>query len=179
MRTMSKTYICLLYGGWCILGGTNLARAQATSSADASPSCAALLANDSSAGTHIGPGDSASRARDTSSRARADTAAFGVGGARTGDADVLLLVGVQATKCDLRPSPRVRVGFAGEATLSESFSATIFPRRSYRAPPIETSSSPSSCSVASTLNVWPSELGLAPRRDLRNQQQESQGRRLP
>src|SRR5688500_2459532 len=109
MRIMSKTYICLLYGGWCILGGVNPARAQGTAATDASPSCAAVLANDSSVGTHIGPADSASRARDTSVRTRSDTAAFGVGGARTGDADVLLLVGVRADEVRFASQPRVRV----------------------------------------------------------------------
>jgi hypothetical protein len=110
MRRMSKTYILLMYGGSCILAGASLARAQGATTADASQSsCAAVLANDSTVGTHIGPTDSANRARDTSSRARTDTAAFGVGGAQTGAADVLLLVGVHADEVRFASQPRVRV----------------------------------------------------------------------
>lgn len=137
MRTMLKTYICLLYGGWCILGGPNPARAQGTTAADTSPSCAALLANDSTVGTHIGPTDSAGRARDTSARTRSDTAAFGVGGARTGDADVLLLVGVHADEVRFASQPRVRVRLCwGGDTLRvvqrDNLPSPVVPGTTYR-----------------------------------------------
>jgi hypothetical protein len=81
-----------------------------TTSADIDrPTCAALLANDSSAGTHIGPTDSAARARDTTSRSRADTASFGIGGARSGPGDVILLVGIHADEVRFAAQPEVRV----------------------------------------------------------------------
>jgi hypothetical protein len=137
MRTMSRTYICLLYGGWCVLVGASPARAQVTAATDASPSCAAVLANDSTAGTHIGPSDSASRARDTSARTRSDTAAFGVGGARTGDADVLLLVGVRADQVRFASQPRVRVRLCwGGDTLRviqrDNLPSPVVPGTTYR-----------------------------------------------
>lgn len=137
MPGMSRTYICVVYGGWCILAGANPVRAQGTTAADASPSCAALLANDSSAGTHIGPADPAGRARDTSSRGRADTAAFGVGGARNGDADVLLLVGVHANEVRFASQPRVRVRLCwGGDTLRvvqrDNLPSPVVPGTTYR-----------------------------------------------
>lgn len=137
MQPMSKTYTCLLYGGWCILAGANLARAQGTTAADAGASCAALLANDSSAGTHIGPTDSVSRERGTSARTRSDTAAFGVGGARTGDADVLLLVGVHADEVRFASQPRVRVRLCwGGDTLRviqrDNLPSPVVPGTTYR-----------------------------------------------
>lgn len=110
MPKMSKTYILLVYGGWSIFVGADLARAQTMTDAGTSqPSCAAVLANDSTAGTHIGPADSARRARDTASRTRPDRAAFGIGGARSGAADVLLLVGIHADEVRFASQPRVRV----------------------------------------------------------------------
>src|SRR5437667_8384179 len=94
---MSKTYTTLVCGIWCIFAGSSLATAQVTTSADANrPTCAALLANDSTVGTRIGPSDSARRAPDTTTRPRSDTTTFGIGGARTGPGDVILLVGVHA-----------------------------------------------------------------------------------
>ena len=137
MRTMSRTYICLLYGGWCLFVDVKPARAQGTRAADTSPSCAAVLANDSTVGSHIGPTDSAGRARDTSARARADTAAFGVGGARTGDPDVLLLVGVHADQVRFASQPRVRVRLCwGGDTLRvvrrDNLPSPVVPGTTYR-----------------------------------------------
>jgi hypothetical protein len=110
MPSMSKTYIWVVYGGWSIFAGASFARAQGTTDANAKqPSCAAVLANDSTAGTHIGLTDSANRARDTSSRTRPDSASFGIGGARRGPADVLLLVGIHADEVRFASQPRVRV----------------------------------------------------------------------
>jgi hypothetical protein len=109
MRRMSKTYSALVYGGWCILVGANLAHAQGISAAANQPSCAAVLANDSAVGTHLGPTGATPSARDTSSRSPADSASFGVGGARTGAADVLLLVGVHADEVRFASQPHVRV----------------------------------------------------------------------
>ena len=107
---MLKTYITVVYGGWSIFACASMARAQIATATDADqPSCAAVLANDSSIGTHLGPSDLAGRARDTSARARRDTASFGIGGARSGAADVLLLVGIHADSVRFASQPRVRV----------------------------------------------------------------------
>jgi hypothetical protein len=96
-----------------------------------------VLANDSSAGTHIGPTDSAGRARDTASRPRTDTAAFGVGGARTAAADVLLLVGVHADEVRFASQPRVRVRLCwGGDTLRvvqrDNLPSPVVPGTTYR-----------------------------------------------
>lgn len=138
MRRMSKTYIALVYGGWCILAGASLAQAQGMATADASQSsCAAVLAGDSTVGAHIGLTDSTSRGRDTSSRARADTAAFGVGGARTGAADVLLLVGVHADEIRFASQPRVRVrlcwgGDTVRVVQRDNLPSPVVPGTTYR-----------------------------------------------
>jgi len=138
MRTMSKTYIALVCGASSILAGASLARAQGTTAADASQSsCAAVLANDSTVGTRIGPTDSTSRGRDTSSRPRADTASFGVGGARSGAADVLLLVGVHADEVRFGSQPHVRVRLCwGGDTLRvvqrDNLPSPIVPGTTYR-----------------------------------------------
>jgi len=138
MRRVSKTYIVAMYGGCCILGGASVAHAQGITTADASPSsCAAVLANDSSVGTHIGPTDSTSRARDTSARARTDTAGFGIGGARTGAADVLLLVGVHADEVRFGSQPRVRVrvcwgGDTVRVVQRDNLPSPIVPGTTYR-----------------------------------------------
>src|SRR5438874_7998101 len=98
MDEMSKTYTSFGYAFLCIVAGSTVAKAQITMDNTASPICAAILANDTSVGAHLGPGttDSTGRARDTSARARRDTASFGIGGAKTGPADVMLLIGVHA-----------------------------------------------------------------------------------
>ena len=137
MRTMSKTYIAAMYGGWCILGGVSMAHAQAITADASQSSCAAVLAGDSSVGTHIGPTDSTSRARDTSARARTDTAGFGVGGARTGPADVLLLVGVHADEVRFgsQPSVRVRLCWGGDTVRvvqRDNLPSPIVPGTTYR-----------------------------------------------
>ena len=138
MRGMSKTYILLVYGSWCILADASQAQAQATGTADASQSsCAAVLANDSTVGARIGPTDSANRRRDTASRARTDTAAFGVGGARRGAADVLLLVGVHADEVRFASQPRVRVrlcwgGDTVRVVQRDNLPSPVVPGTTYR-----------------------------------------------
>src|SRR5438105_10633477 len=97
---MSKTYARFVYGALYICAGSTVAQAQ-TVTADDRTTCAAILANDSSVGARIGPGltDSTRRdttRRDTTTRPRADTVGFGIGGARSGPADIMLLVGVHA-----------------------------------------------------------------------------------
>jgi hypothetical protein len=138
MPKMSKTYIWLVYGGWSIFVGADLARAQSMTDAGASqPSCAAVLANDSTAGTHIGPTDSASRARDTAPRTRPDSASFGIGGARSGAADVLLLVGVHADQVRFASQPRVRIrlcwgGDTVRVVQRDNLPSPIVPGTTYR-----------------------------------------------
>jgi hypothetical protein len=136
MHRVSKTYIVAMCGGWCILGGARIAHAQGITTADASQSgCAAVLANDSSVGTRIGATDSTSR--DTSARARTDTAGFGVGGARTGAADVLLLVGVHADEVRFGSQPRVRVrlcwgGDTVRVVQRDNLPSPVVPGTTYR-----------------------------------------------
>jgi hypothetical protein len=109
VREMSKKYAALVSGGLCICVASRVATAQTRAAADADrPTCAALLANDSSTGSHLGPTDSAGRVRDTT-RSRADSASFGIGGARNGAADILLLVGVHADQVTFAKQPHVRV----------------------------------------------------------------------
>ena len=132
MRGMSKTYIALVYGGWSIFAGATLARAQAAGFADGNaPSCAAVLANDSTAGTHLGP------ARDTSARSRPDSASFGVGGARSGPADVMLLVGIHADEVRFASQPhlRVRLCWGGDTVRvvqRDNLPSPIVPGTTYR-----------------------------------------------
>src|SRR3954464_10693281 len=114
---MSKTYAALVSGALCICAASRVAKGQTTAGSGAdSPTCAALLSNDSSAGTHLGPTDSTSRSRDTTPRTRADSASFGIGGARNGAADVILLVGVHADQVTFAKQPhlRVRLCFGGD-----------------------------------------------------------------
>jgi hypothetical protein len=106
---MSKTYAALVSGALCIFAASSALVAQQGPASDANgQTCAALLANDSSAGTHLGPGDSTARAADTT-RSRADSASFAIGGARNGPADVMLLVGVHADQVTFASQPHVRV----------------------------------------------------------------------
>ena len=138
MRRTSKTYIALVYGGLCILACATGARAQGTAVANSSqPSCAMVLANDSAVGTRIGPTDVAGRPRDTSARARVDTASFAVGGARSGPADVMLLVGVHADEVRFASQPHLRVRLCwGGDTLRvvqrDNLPSPIVPGTTYR-----------------------------------------------
>ena len=138
MRTVSKTYIAVMCGGWCIFADATLARAQsAATAAENSSSCAAVLANDSTVGTRLGPTDSARRARATSARARLDTASFGIGGTRSGPADVLLLVGIHADEVRFASQPHLRVRLCwGGDTLRvvqrDNLPSPIVPGTTYR-----------------------------------------------
>ncbi len=138
MRIVLKTYIAMMCGGWCILADASVARAQeATAAAANQSSCTAVLANDSTVGAHLGPADSTSRARDTSSRSRSDTASFGVGGARNGAADVLLLVGIHADEVRFASQPHIRARLCwGGDTLRviqrDNLPSPIVPGTTYR-----------------------------------------------
>ena len=158
-REMSKTYATVVCGTLCMLAAPGVMRAQATSLVgvvreqpasdtdmprahfvigDANqPSCNAVLDNDSTAGTRIGPTDSARRARDTSAAVRSDTASFGVGGARKGPGDVILLVGIHADEVRFAKQPHVRVRLCwGGDTLRvvqrDNLPSPIVPGTTYR-----------------------------------------------
>jgi hypothetical protein len=134
----SKMYAALVYGTLCIPLGPRLTRAQTTVSGDTDQrTCAALLANDSTAGTHIGPTDPAARARDTTSRSRPDSSSFEIGGARKGPGDVILLVGIHADEVRFAAQPHVRVRLCwGGDTLRvvqrDNLPSPIVPGTTYR-----------------------------------------------
>src|SRR5881398_2154157 len=135
MRQLSKTYAALVYGACCICAFPPLANAQAA--ADDRQRCAAILANDSSAGTRIGPGVSDSTRRDTTARPRADSASFGIGGARSGPADIMLLVGVHADEVRFASTPHLRVRLCwGGDTLRvvqrDNLPSPVVPGTTYR-----------------------------------------------
>jgi hypothetical protein len=135
---MSKTYIALVCGPLCIFAAPNLARAQEMSLANANrPSCAAVLTNDDTTGTHIGPADSAGGTRDTASRSRSDTALFRAGGAGRGPGDVILLVRIHADEVRFASQPHVRVRLCwGGDTLRvvqrDNLPSPIVPGTTYR-----------------------------------------------
>lgn len=136
MREMSKTYT-LVYATLCICACIIPNRADAQSTADDRTSCAAILGNDSSVGAHIGPGLSDSTRRDTTTRPRPDSTSFGVGGARSGAADVMLLVGVHADEVRFAKQPHLRVRLCwGGDTLRvvqrDNLPSPIVPGTTYR-----------------------------------------------
>ena len=108
MRQTSKTYAALACGT-LLVAVTGTARAQIATDDANTRTCAAILSNDSSTGVRTGPvGDSTAR-RDTTTRPRSDSVSFGIGGARTGNPTVHLLVGVQADEVRFAKQPQVRV----------------------------------------------------------------------
>jgi hypothetical protein len=136
MREMSKTYGVLVYGALCICARPAVGKAQ-TATTDSANTCAAILSNDASVGTRIGPGLSDSTVRDTTTGPRADSASFGIGGAKNGAADVLLLVGVHADEVKFAAQPHLRVRFCwGGDTLRvvqrDNLPSPIVPGTTYR-----------------------------------------------
>jgi hypothetical protein len=145
---MSKTYAMVVCGTLCMLADPGVVRAQAASAVDTpraqfaigdanQTSCAAVLANDSTAGTRLGPTDSAGAARDTPATARSDTASFGLGRARKGPGDVILLVGIHADEVRFAAQPHVRVRLCwGGDTLRvvqrDNLPSPIVPGTTYR-----------------------------------------------
>lgn len=107
MRETSKTYAALMCGVLLIAALPHSARAQFSAAAMNQPSCAALL-SDSAVYTRVGPADSTTR-RDTTARARPDSVSFGIGGARTGNPTVHLIVGVHADEVRFAKQPNLRV----------------------------------------------------------------------
>jgi hypothetical protein len=76
-----------------------------TASADRT-TCAALLSDNTPAATAI---RSDSTARADTTRTRSDSASFGIGGARNGQPDIILRVGVQVDQLRFAKQPNVRV----------------------------------------------------------------------
>src|SRR5437588_6297395 len=117
MRQTSKPYAALVCGVSLFAMSPTLVGAQSAASDANNQTCAALLSNDGSVGARVGPGltDSTSR-RDTTTAGRADSASFGIGGARTGNPTVHLLVGVHADRVTFgkQPTVRVRLCFGGD-----------------------------------------------------------------
>src|SRR5690242_7948158 len=107
MRETSKTYAALVCGALVAAAFPGNARAQVSTSDMNRSTCAALL-SDSATGARLGPTDTAT-GRDTTVRARADSASFGMGGARNGNPTVYLFVAVQADQVRFAKQPNVRV----------------------------------------------------------------------
>ena len=128
----------MVYGALCICATItpSLVRAQAAAVDDAT-TCAAILANDSTVGTRIGPGLSDPTAHDTATRPRPDSAGFGVGGAKSGAADIMLLVGVHAdeVRFGAQPHLRVRLCWGGDTlrvVQRDNLPSPIVPGTTYR-----------------------------------------------
>ena len=135
---MSKTYATIVYGAVCICVclTSSVVGAQGTA-VDAGATCSAILSNDSTVGARIGPGLSDSTKRDTTTPPRADTAGFGIGGAKTGAADIMLLVGVHAdeVKFGAKPHLRVRLCWGGDTlrvVQRDNLPSPIVPGTTYR-----------------------------------------------
>jgi hypothetical protein len=109
MRPLSKSYTlkCAMV---CGFAAPVLALAQGVTAPSASQgSCAALLADNSEVSA-TGPDSTDSVApRSGSLQMRADTAGFGIGGARNGQPDVILRAAVQADQVSFAKQPNVRV----------------------------------------------------------------------
>ena len=108
MRETSKTYTALVCGASLLALSATPALAQNVVGDANQQTCAALLSNDNTVGTRIGPGLD-STLRDTSTRMRPDSASFGVGGARSGKPNLYLFVGVHADEVRFAKQPNVRV----------------------------------------------------------------------
>jgi hypothetical protein len=84
------------------VGNATSIQAQTSPGTTSSQTCVALLAND--------PAPRATPSADTA-RSRGDTVAAGIGGARTGAADIILLASIQADEVRFATQPQVRVRF--------------------------------------------------------------------
>jgi hypothetical protein len=111
MRPSSKSYTlkCAIACGFAF---PSLLLAQgAVAPSSAQGTCAGLLA-DNAGVSAIGPdstGLPSTSSTNTGTRTSADTAAFGIGGARNGPPDVILRVAVQADQVRFARQPNVRV----------------------------------------------------------------------
>jgi hypothetical protein len=112
MRLTPIMYATLGCGLLCIPAGRYDLVAQAVASPAANGTCAGLLADNpgvSAIGPSNGATTSASRPDSATNRTRTDSASFGIGGARTGAADIILWVGVHADEVRFAKQPNVRV----------------------------------------------------------------------
>ena len=113
MRLLSKTYRAFGCAVFCVLAGHDRLGAQQLPTADnaSQQTCAGLLADNPgvSAIQPASPGDTTRARPDTATQNRADTASFGIGGARSGPADIILWVGVHAEEVRFAKQPNVRV----------------------------------------------------------------------
>jgi hypothetical protein len=121
MRLLSKSYasigcttVCALWSGlFGVLAAPHRVAAQATTAPSASQSTCAGLLGDNPEVSAIGPNarsDSLNRSSpDSASRNRLSGASFGIGGARSGQADIILWVGVHADQVRFAKQPQTRV----------------------------------------------------------------------
>jgi len=99
MRVTCRSYVFV--GAILTVAGASIAQAQGLRTSGSS--CAALLADDPRPDATT----SATPAPDTAPRG--DTVSAGIGGARTGDPDIILTAAVQANEVRFASQPRVRV----------------------------------------------------------------------
>jgi hypothetical protein len=115
-----------------------LASAQSSVASDASSTtCAAMLADNGTGVRLTDPSSASVRNTDTSTRSRSDTASFGVGRGRNGQADIILRVGVHADEVRFAKQPNVRVRLCwGGDTLRvvqrDNLPSPIVPGTTYR-----------------------------------------------
>ena len=107
MRLSPKSRAALSATIVALLASVPASGQNVTASADQS-TCAALLSDNTPPATAI-RSDSAARRDTTSPRNRADSASFGIGGARNGQPDIILRVGVQIDQLTFAKQPNVRV----------------------------------------------------------------------
>jgi hypothetical protein len=106
MRLSTEVKAALSASVLALLASVPASGQNVTASADRT-TCAALLSDNTPAAPAI-RSDSTARA-DTTTRTRSDSASFAIGGARNGEADVILRVGVQIDQLRFNRQPNVRV----------------------------------------------------------------------
>ncbi|MFN2637214.1 MAG: hypothetical protein ABR585_09325 [Gemmatimonadaceae bacterium] len=110
MSVRSKAYAGLGCAVFCVVAHPQLLSAQLASAASESPSaCAALLADNPQTGMRLERRTVNANTDTSVSATRADSASFGVGGARSGPPDIILQVGVHADQVRFAKQPQVRV----------------------------------------------------------------------
>jgi hypothetical protein len=100
MRVTCRSYVFV--GAILTVAGASIAQAQSLGTSGSS--CAALLAEDPRPATNA-----PAMAAVPDSSPRGDTVSAGIGGARTGDPDIILTAAVQANEVRFASQPRVRV----------------------------------------------------------------------
>ena len=114
MRVTARSYVCVaaILNAFAGVGGVDAQNLPAAASSGSS--CARLLADESRPAATATPATDTSAQRDTSAArrstaARGDTASASIGGATTGDPDIILRAAVQANEVRFAAQPRVRV----------------------------------------------------------------------